>query len=185
MTTALADPVADVGTREAPEPVVCGWCGGEGLEPFEEAGAIPCLACDGVGVQPVEFRLPPSRTHAVRVVSYRPTCGRVGACAGVLAVGVARKATHKLKWDGYQLVETENHWRGRSFVVAKVGRPDRVHHLFFGVDEVTCDCEGREYLSTARANQSALEEGRELYLGYGCVHADSLAALLVGGWFNL
>jgi hypothetical protein len=57
--------------------------------------------------------------------------------------------------------------------------------VYVGRDGVSCACEGHTYVTTAKANQRARDEGREVYPGYGCKHADAVVALVLGGWFDL
>lgn len=167
----------------APAPVVCDWCQGEAFEPFEELAAIPCLACDGCGVMPLDHDMPRSRTHEVRHIRYEPTCG-LGS-AGVLTVTTAVKAGRKASSERYQVVEFSHDWRGRAFDVLKVSDKRRKHQVFVGPEGVRCSCEGETFLSTAKANQKAHEAGEETFPGYGCKHADAIVSLLNGGFFDL
>jgi hypothetical protein len=158
---------------------VCGWCGGSRVEPDEEAGAIPCLACDGAGVLPLaDAPLPRTRTCAERSLSYAPACGRLMLVTAGTPGG--RKTTYP-----YLVAETECGWEGRGFVVAAADRPDRFHRVYAGPDGYSCTCEGETYLSAAKANQRAHDAGAETFPTYGCRHLDAVVALLNGGWFDL
>jgi hypothetical protein len=162
----------------APAPVVCGHCGGEGLEPEWELAAIPCWECSG-GVLPLKgFALPRTRTCAERLLSYESGRGRLTLVTAGTPGG--RKATYP-----YFVVETECEWDGRGFLVAAADRPDRLHRVYAGPDGYSCSCEGETYLSAAKANQRAHDAGAETYPTYGCRHLDCVVALLTGGWFDL
>lgn len=158
----------------APAPdVLCGECGGVEEDPdFEPV----CEACRGCGLVPVGFRLDPSRSHEFRAVGWEP-----GRCR--LTITTAVKPWHKGERAVYSVAPQPCDWPGRSFLVAKIGT-DRLHEVFIGADEVRCSCEGHEYLTSAKHNQRAYEQGEETFPTHGCVHADALAALVVAGWFD-
>lgn len=169
---------------EAPMPVVCSWCSGSAVEPDEEVGPIPCLACDACGVVPADFDLPRTRAYEARHVRYLPVCG-TGVVLGELVIGTAVKETHTLKKQRYQLTEFENDWAGRSFFLAKVRDTKRKHRLYVGPDGVSCSCEGEVYQSTAKSNQKAYDTGQEVFVSYGCKHLDAIVSLLKAGWLDL
>jgi len=179
MTTATA-PVparcpAPPGARNpyaAPTPGACYRCGGT-----DPSG---CHRCGGSGVEFARFDLPPSRSRGLRRVRYEPTAGN----AGRLFVGLAAHKLRPIVWTEYAVAETANEWGGRSFRCAKIGT-DRSHNCFVGAGAVSCECEAATYVTAAKANQRAYEGGGETFPTHGCVHADAVAALVLGGWFDL
>ncbi|TXI12374.1 MAG: hypothetical protein E6Q76_01105 [Rhizobium sp.] len=177
MATTLAIPVCTPpGARApfaAPAPeVLCAECGGLSPDPDFEA---PCSACCGSGLDPIGFRLPPTRSHNYRFAQWEP--GRAQ-----LTVKTAGEPWHRTAVGVYSVVARPCDWPGRAFLVAKFGT-DRLHEVYVGADGVTCSCEGHTYLTSAKHNQRAYEAGGETFPTHGCVHADALAALVAGGWF--
>lgn len=160
----------------APAPsVLCAACGG--LAPDLDCEA-PCADCNGCGVNPIGFRLPATRSYESRRVWYEPACGR-------LTVKIATRPHHREAVARYEVHEIETDWPGRGFVLAKEGHPDRVHQAYLGPDAATCSCEAETYQTSAKANQRAHDAGEETFPTMGCVHLDSLAALMAAGWFDL
>lgn len=169
----------------APTPQSCEWCAGE----------LPdCGACGGTGVAPAEFDLPRSRTLQVRKVKYVPECRSAepeSGCGarGRLSMRCRRAPQGRERAGHYTVKEIATDWRGRGFEVCKHWRGEhlntKTHHVFIGSDGVMCDCEGGSYQSAAKANQDAHEVGDEVFATYGCVHADALVALMLGGWLDI
>ncbi len=189
MTAVLCLPPTAVpappGAREpfaAPLPVDCDWCGGDGWEPREES--IRCLACNGSGVEPAAFELPRTRAYGLRRVRYEPACESSGH-ANRLLIETAVKPTHRTTKTRYEVMEIETDWKGRGFLLAKVGGRPEHWNVFVGDKSVSCDCPGESYLASAKGNQRAFEGGEETYPTFGCKHCDSVCALLLGGWFNI
>jgi len=142
-----------------------------------------CPQCDWSAVESAWFRLQPSRTFAYRHVIYRPSAFR--GC-GKLKVRTARnEGGGKLSVNEYAVREFPCDFAGRAFAVEKVGTQRR-HECFLGFDgSVSCSCEGETYQSAAKANQRAHDEGSETFATKGCVHLDSLCALMGAGWLDV
>lgn len=188
MTAIVERPAPAVETPDAPEltpsavaplPECCPNCGGDGWEPHDEQ--IRCLVCDGTGTAgAVEFRLLPTRTYQWRVVTFEQTTRTQGR----MRLETAQKPKHRKSVEHYDLAEIGHDDPGvRGFVCAKIGTP-RLHHIEVGAGWCRCDCEGGTYLTSARANERAAENGDETFAGCGCKHADAVLALLRGKWFE-
>ena len=155
----------------APRPLPCFWCDGCCLEPDEDAGEIPCLACSGSGVNTCEFVLLRSRTHKHRAIRFDPATSRLEVTQG-----------RKVQW--YTVVEFAGDPEyGRAFALAKAD--GTVYQLRCGSAGVDCSCAGETYLASAKANQRAWEAGEAVYPTYGCCHLDALVPLLNAGWLDL
>lgn len=151
----------------------CRHCHGSGVEPDEECFAIPCLACGGCGLNPVTWRLPRSRTHRFRWAIYDPLTRSLTITQGkrtqVYEVRPFDPAPHPEYGVGVSLVKEDG----------------QVYDLRCGPAGVSCDCAGATYESVGKANQRAWEIGAEVYPTLGCVHLDSVSALVRAGWLGL
>ncbi len=160
----------------APAPtVLCESCGG--LDPDLDFEPPVCLDCNGCGLAPIGFRLLATRSHGYRFVCWEP--GRQ-----LLTVKTATQPHNRETVGVYSIAEKPHDWPGRSFAVAKLNAVDRLHEVYIGPDAVSCSCEGNTYLTSAKANQKAFEQGEETFPGHGCCHSDALAALVASGWFD-
>jgi hypothetical protein len=148
----------------------CVWCHSRG-----------CSACGQTGTAPVVFSLLPTRTYARRAARYEPACKNGGRLTLVRQKGPKAK----LAETRYLVNEFPCDFSGRAFAVAKVGSSER-YDVFLGTDgSSSCSCAGTSYESASKANGRAWEAGETLYPTKGCVHTDCLAALLLGGFFDL
>lgn len=155
-------------------PVVCGWCGGARVEPDEECGSIPCLECDGSGYRIVTGDL--GATHACRKgrpFRFVPRLNRLTVRRGKL---LEEYALAEFAPDPLPGGPSARAW---ECVKARTGE---VHHLLaLAGGGISCDCAGRSYEGTARANWRAFLEEREQAASLGCIHADFLALALSAG----
>lgn len=171
--TLTREPVcAPPGARAVPKAPSRGWhCTACECDPG-------CKVCHGTFEQFPDWLLPRSRTHGYRRAQYDPV-------RRLLTVECARRSDLTATAATYSVQPVECDWPGAAFILAKL-HSDRVHEVHVGPDGVTCSCEGHTYLTSAKRNQKAHECGAETFPGFGCVHADSLAALVAaGGWFDL
>lgn len=160
---------------QVPKPQTCGWCHGSGIEPDEEVGEIPCLACNGFGIGICEFTLPPTRTKKLRSVVYEPGYRRltirqdsVTKCYAVNLRPPAKGWTHGLRLA----ITNEN--------------DGTVYDLFTGDPDVSCSCPGFTYETSKKANIRSLRRGDfEETDTWGCVHLDSILELSRVGWFDV
>ncbi len=181
MSAVLDTPAcAPPGTRAVcPAPERCWLCGGAGKDPV--TGDL-CERCQGGRYEFARFDLKPSRTHELRPVRFEPRPdGRHRLFVWMVKCAAWVKAP---PWAEYVVREFACDFNGRAFRVEKVGT-NRVHDLFIGADgNSACHCEGETYKSAAKANQKAFDSGGRVYPSRGCVHLDSLAALVRAGWLD-
>jgi hypothetical protein len=167
----------------APRPACCGLCEGEGIRTDDDFGEMPCPGCDGTGaggwLPPCEFLLPRTRTHKHRHVRFDPNAGRLRLTRG-------RTVTD------YVVMEFPTGGGfGRGFALEKQSDPrsdgvKAVYQLQCGTGGTapSCDCAGDAYAASAKANGRAYDEGREVFPTLGCIHLDSVTALVRAGWFD-
>lgn len=155
----------------------CENCGGSGYEPH--ADFLCCLPCGGTGYAQVAGDLGPTRSRKSRPYSYQP--GPAGC--GVLTLTEGVRNPVKIRY----LVEEftpDGAFPGRAFRLTKAGGPD-VYSVFLCADGHgnVCDCAGKSYEATAKADQRAWERREAARVGrsLGCKHLDALLTLLRGG----
>lgn len=124
--------------------------------------------------------LGPTAAHKRREVLWYPCDrGRHCPCDGVMVVVVDKKHT------GYRVTETfagPGYGPGRAFRVRKAGGPARDVFVSAAGRGHTCDCEGHTYETSRKAAFRAAERGEvNRYVTAGCVHLDSLLALIDAG----
>jgi hypothetical protein len=64
-------------------------------------------------------------------------------------------------------------------------RAGEVYHLLVSPGGISCDCAGKSYESTARADWNAYLAGEPQFKTVGCIHGDAVALLLAAGLFDL
>lgn len=173
--TACPAPVC-VATRPDSIPLErCRHCAGRGFQPTEDATLAPCVACEGHGWQCMAGDLGATRTYKTRPFLFNPG-------SGLLTVERNKKV------ERYTLKEfaPQMDFPARAFeCVRETGvRSGEVYHLLASRGGITCDCAGRSYEATARANTRAYYEGGDQFASAGCVHADAVALLLRAGLFG-
>jgi hypothetical protein len=156
--------------RTDPETIpleACRHCAGNGT---------PCTACDGHGFACVAANLGGVRSYRTRPILFNPGSG---------LLTVERNG----KVERYTLREFEARmdFPCRAFeCVRETGvRAGEVYHLLVTPHSLSCDCAGKTFASTARANTRAFYEEREQFSSAGCVHADAVKLLLDAGLFDL
>lgn len=77
-------------------------------------------------------------------------------------------------------------FRGRAWEVAKQSSGE-VRHVYIGPECCDCDCEGKTYEATARADRLAWErgEGPTGFHTLGCTHLDGVRELLTLGYLDV
>ena len=123
--------------------------------------------------------LGPTAAHKRRSVAWFP-CDphRHCPCDGVMVV------TTDNRYVAYRVTETypAPQFRGRSFRVRKAGGPARDVLVADDGRNHSCDCEGRTYEASRKAAFAAAERGDvNRFVTAGCVHLDSLLALIDAG----
>lgn len=150
----------------------CEFCSGQGYEFSQDSGAVPCLLCDGSGLATLLGDLGPTHSQKRRPFAYSPGCRR-------LSIGIGQKAV------SYTVSEFKPGaaFEGRAFALDKHGTSER-YSCLIGAQAATCDCAGKTYLNTEKANlRSWLRDDRE-FPSEGCKHLDVLRVLLNGGWLD-
>lgn len=189
MSTATQSPPRPICEAPAPLSPRCGWCNGTGEQDDEDCGQIACYGCAGSGegdwVPACEFVLNPMHAHpkpGQRVAVYDPSRSR-------LSITLRKKVEHYTVFEidaapgfgrGFQLFKVD----AKGAPVEENGRPV-TREFQTGPDGTTCSCQGGDYLSNAKANQRAWEDGRDVHPSYGCKHADAMVPLMKAGWLDL
>jgi hypothetical protein len=152
---------------------VCDWCAGQGFEPNEESALIPCLLCNGTGYATATGDLGASRSEKRRPYSYQPGCRR-------LTLGTGKRAA------SYTVAEfsPDREFPGRAFQLVKHAGGE-VYSVLVGHEGVICDCAGKTYEASGKANYRAWLEDRDQFKTLGCRHLDAVHVLLMGGWLDL
>lgn len=154
-------------------------------------GAIPMNAT----VEPILVEsLPPTRSLAVRVLTWEP-CPVGCSCQGVATVVVARSANGKRKATRYAVTEfaaDKSYGDGRAFRFEKFdgdsGEVAESRNVFLATNRLLseCDCEGKSFAATERADREHRRLGEyDRCDTLGCVHLDTARALVANGWLEL
>jgi hypothetical protein len=118
--------------------------------------------------------LPATRSCTHRTVRWTPHPAAAGCpCCGTLEVARGRKVT------SYAVTEINpdpGFGCGRAFQLTKAD--GTVYSLFLGAGEVICDCPGKCYAASERADR---RHGRPSPTS-GCCHLDAVATLIQRGW---
>lgn len=153
----------------------CPACAGTCAQPTEEHQLVPCVGCEGGGWAPVAGELGGTRTYKTRPFLFNPG-------TGLLTV------TRRNKTERYSLKEfaASLDFPCRAFEVVRQSgeRSGEVYHLCVSRGGITCDCAGRSYEATARANAAAYYAGEEQFPSAGCIHSDAVKLLLAAGLFD-
>ncbi len=164
----------------APESIplrTCEWCHGSALEPDEDCGPIPCLACSGGGYSPVSGDLGPTHTYPTRPFALNP---------GNRRLTVIRDN----RTETYVYFEFTGHADDfgpiRAFEFQKLSDGERHDVQASRLDSpegpwVTCDCRGFVSEGTRRANEKARGKGEGTYASLGCLHSDAVRLFLLAG----
>lgn len=154
----------------------CAACAGTCAQPTEDHALVPCVGCEGGGWAPVAGDLGGTRTYKTRPFLFNPG-------TGLLCV------TRRNRTERYTLKEfaAELDFPARAFeVVRQTGeRAGEMYHLLVSRGGVTCDCAGRSWAATERANAAAFYAGQEQFPSAGCIHSDAVKLLLAAGLFDL
>jgi hypothetical protein len=115
-----------------------------------------------------------SRTHARRGLYWTPHPASAGcSCDGTLEITKGKKGTR------YTLTEIPvgaGFGNGRGFQLAK--EDGTVYSLYVGTDRTDCDCPGKCYEATEKADRRHGTRSESL----GCCHLDAVVALLANNW---
>lgn len=115
-----------------------------------------------------------SRTHARRGLYWTPHPADAGCpCDGTLEITKGKKGTR------YSLTEIPvgaGFGNGRGFQLRK--DDGTVYSLYLGTDRTDCDCPGKCYEASEKADRRHGSKSETL----GCVHLDAVLALLSNDW---
>lgn len=158
----------------------CSWCAGSTFEFSAEADPVPCSVCDGGGFSLAETDLGPTRSCP----KGRPATFDPGN--RVLTVFRRGKPTRYLVSE----VTPDLNPGERPFRVFQCEKADgERHHQRFGEGFCDCDCKGKVYGASAKADRwnwmLPLTEQEEEYETLGCVHLDAVAWALRDGLLDV
>ena len=152
---------------------LCPFCDGSGREFSPADGAVPCLLCDGSGYATLMGDLGATHSQKRRPFFYAPA-------TRTLRIGTGKRAA------SYTVAEFRPAagFEGRAFAIHKHDGSGH-YACLVAADRASCDCAGKTYLNTDKANlRSYLRDDRE-FASAGCKHLDALRLLLDGAWLDL
>lgn len=149
----------------------CPECAGHGFVPDLDLAISPCGECGGTGYRVAAGDLGPSHSETTRPYRYEPACRR-------LTLGKGRKLA------AYTVSEFRPDGPGRAFTVTKFATGEHYAVLISPAGS-SCDCAGKSYEASDKANWRAYHAGERTYRTLGCKHMDALHLLLREGWLDL
>ena len=155
---------------------ICDWCGGAGFEPDEEGASIDCGICDGGGYSPIVGQLSPTKTYKKR--SYHWNAGK-----RLLAIFRNNKR-QDYRVREYRPDALEEFPEARAFEFERLDT-HACYYLLSTRAGLSCDCAGREWETSAKANARSYCAGGEMHDTLGCIHSDWLKEALAFGMLDL
>lgn len=156
---------------------LCPFCAGSGFEFSDEAEAVACLLCGGTGLATVAGDLGATHSDKRRPFTYQPGTRKLTLGNG--SIGQKKAAV-------YLVTEfiPDREFDGRAFRLLKL---DWTGHYacLVGSETASCDCAGKTFLNTDKANLRSWLRDEPEVKSAGCRHLDALKVLLAGGWLDL
>lgn len=152
----------------------CEFCSGAGHQFGDDGAGWECLACRGSGYVTAQGDAGATHSAKRRPYWFTPATGQLG-------IGLGRRAA---LYAVSEFVPSDG-FGGRAFLLAKLDGSDRYTCRLRAADGPFCDCGGRTFEATVKANFYASLRHEQQYATLGCKHLDVMSALLAGGWLDL